>query len=512
MTYIFRVLLIVVCFASIKPSKSQTVDCSTAATWISTSVYNAGNQVKYNGSLYTAKWWTQGNQPDLNYGAGGDKQWTLNGICSSSSKGTRTATITSASSGMVGATIPLTYTAVPSINTGAWVVTNGTGAASISGNNLSLTAAGVVTLTLTIGETTDFYATTATQTITITNNAVVLDCSEIGLWDASVAYSGGNQVKYNSSLYQAKYWTQGNQPDINYGTAGDRQWTLIGVCTDGGTEMNMPWRINGNSNTNSNSYLGTLTNTALKFKANNIEHMRLQPSGTLQIGGMIADADSYFKLDVTGRVALRSDPGVNQNNILLLYSNHQTTPSYLAGFRHYTGFSHVLLGATEVGVINTVDYNAATQVAIGKHLLIQNTPEGNLGIGNFSSAPPQKLSVNGNALFLGSTQIGSQRVLSGHADYKLSVDGKITCQKIIATPNSWADTVFSEGYKAMELKEIENFIIENKRLPEIPSEAEVKSNGVDLAEMNRLLLKKMEEMTLYIIELNKRVKELEEGK
>ncbi len=105
--------------------------------------------------------------------------------------------------------------------------------------------------------------------------------------------------------------------------------------------------------------------------------------------------------------------------------------------------------------------------------------------------------------------MGSQRVLAGHTDYKLSVDGKITCQKIVSTPNNWADTVFSEGYVPMKLEDIEYYVQQNKHLPKIPSEQEVKTKGIEMGEMNTLLLEKVEELTLYIIELNKRIKQLE---
>jgi hypothetical protein len=58
------------------------------------------------------------------------------------------------------------------------------------------------------------------------------------------------------------------------------------------------------------------------------------------------------------------------------------------------------------------------------------------------------------------------------------------------------------------LAEIETYIKENKHLPEVPSAKEMEKNGVQLGEMNMLLLKKVEELTLYVIEQNKEIKEL----
>jgi UDP-N-acetylglucosamine pyrophosphorylase len=67
------------------------------------------------------------------------------------------------------------------------------------------------------------------------------------------------------------------------------------------------------------------------------------------------------------------------------------------------------------------------------------------------------------------------------------------------------DYVFAEDYKLKSLQEVEDYIKENKHLPEIPSAKEIEKNGLMLAEMNMNLLKKMEEMTLYMIEQNKKI-------
>ncbi|PKP44946.1 MAG: hypothetical protein CVT95_09970 [Bacteroidetes bacterium HGW-Bacteroidetes-12] len=62
----------------------------------------------------------------------------------------------------------------------------------------------------------------------------------------------------------------------------------------------------------------------------------------------------------------------------------------------------------------------------------------------------------------------------------------------------------------MPLNEVENFITENKHLPDVPSATEVKENGIDLAQMDAILLQKIEELTLYIIELKKEMNKLKE--
>lgn len=90
---------------------------------------------------------------------------------------------------------------------------------------------------------------------------------------------------------------------------------------------------------------------------------------------------------------------------------------------------------------------------------------------------------------------------------KLAVDGNILAKEIkIKTDITVPDYVFEKNYDLMSLEEIESFISANKHLPEIPSAKQIQADGLDLAEMNLLLLKKVEEMTLQLIKLNNMVK------
>jgi hypothetical protein len=76
----------------------------------------------------------------------------------------------------------------------------------------------------------------------------------------------------------------------------------------------------------------------------------------------------------------------------------------------------------------------------------------------------------------------------------------------------WPDYVFAKDYNLLPLSEVEQFINENQHLPNIPSAAEVGANGIELGEMNAKLLLKVEELTLYIIQMEKRLAELESKK
>jgi hypothetical protein len=73
----------------------------------------------------------------------------------------------------------------------------------------------------------------------------------------------------------------------------------------------------------------------------------------------------------------------------------------------------------------------------------------------------------------------------------------------IKTTSEWSDYVFDECYELKSLDEVEDYLLKNKHLPDVPSAEEMVKNGLDVAQMNALLLRKIEELTLYLIELKK---------
>ncbi len=89
-------------------------------------------------------------------------------------------------------------------------------------------------------------------------------------------------------------------------------------------------------------------------------------------------------------------------------------------------------------------------------------------------------------------------------DWKLAVNGKIR-SKEIKVETGWADYVFEKDYPLPTLQEVEKHIAEKGHLINIPSAEEVETNGIELGEMNKLLLEKIEELTLYVLELNEKV-------
>jgi hypothetical protein len=91
---------------------------------------------------------------------------------------------------------------------------------------------------------------------------------------------------------------------------------------------------------------------------------------------------------------------------------------------------------------------------------------------------------------------------------KLQVDGKAVFREAVVRPDGWSDFVFDENYKLKPLEEVKAFIMENKHLPDVPSETEVKEQGVNIGNMDAILLQKIEELTLYVLQLEDEINKL----
>lgn len=227
---------------------------------------------------------------------------------------------------------------------------------------------------------------------------------------------------------------------------------------------------------------------------------------------------------------------VTWNTFTTQYGNIQLGPASSAQAHIYTDRPKFLFNK-DIYIIggnlsSTSTLNLQTNGINRMTLLYSN---GNVGIGTIT--PASKLHVSGDGKFEGALRVDYNTTTD--YSYGLSVwvnrdltkafsvskttgeelfvvwgNGVVNAKKIYAEaieilPNSlgisWPDYVFKNDYKLRNLYELETFIQSNHHLPEIPSESEVKQNGVDLLEMNAALLKKVEELTLYVIDLQKQI-------
>jgi len=184
------------------------------------------------------------------------------------------------------------------------------------------------------------------------------------------------------------------------------------------------------------------------------------------VTGGLTDGDSPFFIAVDGKIGIGSTTPAEKLEV----NGNVLANDYLLA----NGTPLLASIVSSPWTLNTTDISFDT---------------GNVGIG--VAAPSQKLEVDGNGIFF----------------------GELEAEKVIVslTPgDNWPDYVFEPEFRLRPLSEVEAFVKDNKHLPEVPSAKEVEANGINLGSMDATLLKKVEELTLYMIEMNKKIEKLEE--
>ena len=117
---------------------------------------------------------------------------------------------------------------------------------------------------------------------------------------------------------------------------------------------------------------------------------------------------------------------------------------------------------------------------------------------------PMQIRANPLIITDGSLAIGT----TDPKGYKLAVAGDAIAESMtVDLQGNWPDYTFKKEYRLMPLADLKTYVDKNQHLPEIPSAAQVAKDGINLGEMNRLLLKKVEELTLYLIDQKKEMDE-----
>lgn len=307
-------------------------------------------------------------------------------------------------------------------------------------------------------------------------------------------------------------------------------------------------------------YVTTLSSSGMNvgsiaFNTGITERMRINANGNVGIG----TTEPAATLDVEGEIRAGAVNGVGTDYYAYMKANYSANNCFELGVGTHklitTKDDYFFGGTLQFWTADTerVTINSVGNVGIGTTSPKENLHlEGNLLIDafgkgnesgiffreNFSSsnkynlsilafdhngASPDGLSINGQdgVSFCTGSNTRNERMrididgnvgigTSETGTHKLAVDGTIGAREIVVEAGTWSDFVFNTDYKLKDLEEVEIFIEENKHLPDIPSEKEVVENGIQVGEMNAKLLQKIEELTLYMIDINKRVKLLEE--
>ncbi|TAG91962.1 MAG: hypothetical protein EAZ20_02910 [Bacteroidetes bacterium] len=152
-----------------------------------------------------------------------------------------------------------------------------------------------------------------------------------------------------------------------------------------------------------------------------------------------------------------------------------------------------------VNITNTADPNNSLQITTTSTDAMPVIKSGNdkMKFGEYC------MFINRNKVGIG---VNLSQPIENYAGFNLFVKDGIRSERVkvdVAADNGWADFVFEKNYKLRTLAEVEAFIQKNKHLPDVPSEKELTKNGMDLAEMHKIQMQKIEELTLYLIELKK---------
>ena len=242
-------------------------------------------------------------------------------------------------------------------------------------------------------------------------------------------------------------------------------------------EIKESWSTSGNSVTSDNKFLGTITNYPFSLKTNNTVRMYIDTNGNV---GLNTTAPYQTLHIVDGNILITgsSTRGAGFQNGMILFGDTAYGDDHFGRWGiEYVSSEHEGYG------LNFCRPWCPNQV-FGNHFLFL-ADSGNVGIG--TKKPQAKLAVNGDIL--------------------------AKSIRVNTSSTYWPDYVFEDGYNLMSLSDLESYIAKNKHLPGIPSASEIDAkNEVDLGEMNALLLEKVEELTRYIIELQKQIDELKNGK
>ena len=162
-------------------------------------------------------------------------------------------------------------------------------------------------------------------------------------------------------------------------------------------------------------------------------------------------------------------------------------------------------GTIDIGAQNT----SWAHIYTDRPKVIFNKPIYSSGNAFSSYTSDLALQTNGNTRLTINSNNGNVGIGTTTPDAKLAVNGKIHAKEVKVDLQGWPDYVFKPEYDLKSLEAVEAHIAEKGHLPNIPSEQEMVENGLELGEMNQLLMEKIEELTLYTIEQEKRIKALE---
>ena len=338
------------------------------------------------------------------------------------------------------------------------------------------------------------------------------------------SYSQDNYFKYNGVAdVLLRYQPNGSGGRALVHGGGNALVLNYGGDFTGGTEIQSNLRVNG-STTAGRLFINT-ADVANGWKRSYLEY----PGNGLRIGspqGYAIDNEINFvpgthesRLQYTQINLYTSSTLTEYKRMVQIHSNGNT---YLNGGNVGIGTDNPQFKLEVNGNIKSnniiLPLQGKLSISLADNFTYQDKAIGHYSFGwvfdswNTGSATLWQSAYAGIKFFtagryrMGINTNGNVGIGTDNPQNKLDVNGTIRATEV-KVEAGWADFVFDKDYKLPALQEVENHINEHKHLPDIPSEAEIKENGVSLGEMQAKLLQKIEELTLYVIKQDKTIKE-----
>ena len=320
------------------------------------------------------------------------------------------------------------------------------------------------------------------------------------------------------------------------------------------------WALTGNTNATANSFIGVPAGVPINFRIGGVQAGRITnltlrntflgfQSGLSNSTGFqnVGFGSEALMNNTTGIRNAAFGRGVLMNNTIgsgnagmgtnALASNTSGGNNLAIGFSsmalNTTGRDNVGIG-TSAFFDNTIGSN---NTAIGSQSGRKKDGNGNVYIG-YDAGTVATLTSESNKLYIansntvtpllygdfsakfisiGDVPVAKRDAIASAGQYGLLVKGGIMTEKIkvaLASSTDWADYVFEPTYQQnmLSLREVEQFILEHKHLPNVPSAQEMADNGLDVTQTVAKLMEKIEELTLYAIEMDKQIKQLQTEK
>lgn len=346
--------------------------------------------------------------------------------------------------------------------------------------------------------------------------------------------TGSNYGQFSTTATGANLVFRVNEPAANNGTTGlitgaiysDATRTVLAGFSDSGQLYGInKVEIGTNAVSNrmimdANGNVGIGTTPFVKFHIKSIN-----PNFTGTGSGITPYGIAGFESNIDAFINLMT-PSAYQSGVLfgsplssvrggIIYNNNSGGANESLALRTGGNFNRILIDKN--GNVGIGDFMPTYKLDVLGSVRIQSTdfvmgPAAGRGNGGRALVLDSNnmLSINFANDFTGGTFINSNVGIGAlpNSSYKLSINGTARSKEVIVE-TGWADYVFEEDYKLSSLSEVEQFIKDNKHLPDVPSAKEIQKNGAYVGELMTKMMQKIEELTLYTIEQERKMMQLQ---